>query len=99
MNIPSLPHTFSFPTNSLDPVRWWAWGVRVFFVASILLVIWSVSVYLHVAGGGAVDADAVEHTPLIDQASLRAVRSVLDSRSVEEQKYKTGTYSYRDPSQ
>lgn len=99
MNIPPLLRSFPPLVSSLDPARWWVWGVRVFIGGIILLVAWSASVYLRVAGGGAVDADATQQPPLIDQASLRAVRSVLDSRAVEEQKYKTGAYSYKDPSQ
>ncbi len=99
MNIPSLPRAVSLPTTSFDVVRWWTWGLQVFVVVLVLLVAWSASVYLRVAGGGAIDTDVAENTPIIDQASLRAVRSVLDSRAVEEQKYESGAYSYKDPSQ
>ncbi len=49
--------------------------------------------------GDAIDAAAVQNASVVDQASLNAVRTVLETRAEEEKKYRSGVYSYGDPSQ
>ena len=83
-----------------DPTRDW-FVLRAFFVAVLTWIIaWNGWAFEIVSSGGIIGSERKEVTaPTFDSKSLEAVRAVLDARSAEESKYKTGEYRFIDPSQ
>lgn len=99
MNISSLKLLVAMPGVHFDPTRLWRWYVYTMTGLLLLVCAWSAWIYLRVVSGVAIDASSVQTTSVVDQSSINTVRSVLQIRAAEEQKYRIGAYSHTDPSQ
>lgn len=78
----------------------WSKIVNAVFVAVFVASLaWSGYIFVLVKQGRALDASAVKSILPVDRATLDAAHHVFETRALEEQKYRTGVYQYRDPSQ
>lgn len=82
-----------------DPVRDWLTVLTFSGIALAGIIVWNAWAFDTVASGGAIGASSLKSPPIFNHASLDAIHTIFTNRAIEEEKYKTGTYSYADPSQ
>jgi hypothetical protein len=83
----------------LDPVRDWLLLITVSAIVLAGIIVWNVWAFGTVASGGVIGTPATSTPELFNQSSLDTIHTIFANRETEEEKYKTGTYSFSDPSQ
>lgn len=83
----------------LDPARDWMALLTLSIIVLAGLIVWNVWAFDRVARGGVIGAPEVGTPPVFDSSSLDAVHAIFESRAAEETKYRTGVYTFPDPSQ
>lgn len=82
-----------------DPERDWL----VLFIGSMLvlasIIVWNIWAFDTVTRGGVIGTTATSTSPIFDQSSLDAARTIFVNRAAEELKYVAGVYHFVDPSQ
>lgn len=82
-----------------DPERDWFVLITIATLVLAILTLWNVWAFNTVASGGVISTSPKTVAPLVDRAALDTVHGIFRDRAIEEGKYVTGTYQYRDPSQ
>jgi hypothetical protein len=91
--------TVLFERSHVEDIPWATIINSVFGAVFIASLAWSGYIFMLVSEGRALDASAVKSLSPVDRASLDTAHAVFESRALEETKYRTGVYQYRDPSQ
>lgn len=82
-----------------DPTR--DWLTMLIFAAILLagIVVWNAWAFDTIARGGVIGVSSAKAPAAVTSDSLNTIRTIFSNRAVEEAKYRTGVYSYADPSQ
>lgn len=83
----------------IEDIPWTKIVNGLFLAVFLASLAWSAYIFMLVSEGRALDASAVKSISPVDRATLDAAHQVFETRAQEEQKYRTGVYQYRDPSQ
>lgn len=83
----------------IEDIPWVKLVNSIFLAVFVLSLAWSAYIFMLVSQGRALDASAVKSISPVDRETLDAAHRVFETRAQEEQKYRTGAYVYRDPSQ
>ncbi len=82
-----------------NPVR--DWGVILTFgaISFSIILVWNAWAFNTVVNGGVIGSSATSTTSDFNRKSLDSIRTILDNRATEDNKYKTDVYHFIDPSQ
>lgn len=82
-----------------NPARDWFLMCGVFVVMLIIIISWDVWTFKVVESGEISPSEVESSTPVLNRAAIDRVTKLFEERAVEEEKYKTGSYHFSDPSQ
>ncbi len=94
----STPHVALRYGAKLHPTRDWFALLSIISVLFVVVIIWSFSLYRIVEGGGVLGEAPVVTPTTFNTAELDALETLFITRAAEEKKYRTGEYSFIDPS-
>ncbi len=82
-----------------SPVRDWTALLIASAVILAGIVVWNVWAFETMAESGVTGSTAPASSPAFNRSSIDAVTAIFAKRAAEEERYATGTYRFKDPSQ
>ena len=82
----------------LDPARDWILLLAFAGVAFAGILVWNIWTFRIVAQGGTIGAPPAVSPPIVNRSALDTIHSILANRTAEETKYRSGVYTFSDPS-
>jgi hypothetical protein len=90
--------TRSNEESYFDPVRNWLILLVFVTIAFIGILGWNIAAFNRVAGGEMLGATVEMRVAPRETFSLEEIESIFTARAEEEKKYRTGVYTFTDPS-
>ena len=81
-----------------DPARDWYLLLLLTGVGIVAIILWNIYLFTTVASGGTIGTPASTPSQTVEQSAFDTVREIFLMRDSEEANYKSGVYSYTDPS-
>lgn len=88
-----------FKHSNDNPMRDWSVLLTCSAIALVGIVVWNAWAFDTIAQGGVIGTPVNSSPAVFSGSSLDTINTIFASRAGEEAKYRTGVYSYADPSQ
>ena len=82
----------------LRPTRDWLMLISIIAIVFVIGIVWSVLTFFHAVSSRSVSNHEPTVNTVINHSAINRVQKIFDARAVEQEKYKSGEYSFKDPS-